>query len=77
MIAKILLPVILVALIIGKKKFLSAILFSGYAYVMAWLLVGLTYGYLWISHYLLTFFGFNVHWENLISDNRWIILCRM
>lgn len=40
---------------------------------MAWLLVGLTYGCLWISHYLLTFFGFNVHWENLISDNRWII----
>ena len=73
MIAKIILPVILAALIIGKKKFLSAIPISGYAYVMAWLLVGLTYGCLWISHYLLTFFGFNVHWENLISDNRWII----
>lgn len=40
---------------------------------MAWLLVGLTYGCLWISHYLLAFLGFNVHWENLISDNRWII----
>ena len=73
MIAKIILPVILAALIIGKKKFLSAIPISGYAYVMAWLLVGLTYGCLWISHYLLTFFGFNVHWENLISDDRWII----
>ena len=73
MIAKIILPVILAALIIGKKKFLSAIPISGYAYVMAWLLIGLTYGCLWISHYLLTFFGFNVHWENLISDNRWII----
>ena len=73
MIAKIILPVILAALIIGKKKFLSAIPISGYAYVMAWLLVGLTYGCLWISHYLLAFLGFNVHWENLISDNRWII----
>lgn len=73
MIAKIVLPVILAALIIGKRKFLSAIPISGYAYVMAWLLVGLTYGSLWISHYLLAFLGFNVHWENLISDNRWII----
>ena len=73
MIAKIILPVILAALIIGKKKFLCAIPISGYAYVMAWLLVGLTYGCLWISHYLLAFLGFNVHWENLISDNRWII----
>ena len=73
MIAKIVLPVILAALIIGKRKFLSTIPISGYAYVMAWLLVGLTYGCLWISHYLLAFLGFNVHWENLISDNRWII----
>lgn len=73
MIAKIVLPVILAALIIGKRKFLSTIPISGYAYVMAWLLVGLTYGCLWISHYLLAFLGFNVHWEELISDNRWII----
>lgn len=73
MIAKIILPVILAALVIGKRKFLSTIPISGYAYVMAWLLVGLTYGCLWISHYLLAFLGFNVHWENLISDNRWII----
>ena len=73
MIAKIVLPVILAALIIGKRKFFRAIPISGYAYVMAWLLVGLTYGCLWISHYLLAFLGFNVHWENLISDNRWII----
>lgn len=73
MIAKIVLPVILAALIIGKRKFLSTIPISEYAYVMAWLLVGLTYGCLWISHYLLAFLGFNVHWENLISDNRWII----
>lgn len=73
MIAKIVLPVILATLIIGKRKFLSTIPISGYAYVMAWLLVGLTYGCLWISHYLLAFLGFNVHWENLISDNRWII----
>ena len=73
MIAKIVLPVILAALIIGKRKFLSTIPIYGYAYVMAWLLVGLTYGCLWISHYLLAFLGFNVHWENLISDNRWII----
>ena len=69
MIAKIVLPVILAALIIGKRKFLSTIPISGYAYVMAWLLVGLTYGCLWISHYLLAFLGFNVHWEELISDN--------
>ena len=73
MIAKIILPVILAALVIGKRKFLSTIPISGYAYVMAWLLVGLTYGCLWISHYLLAFLGFNVHLENLISDNRWII----
>ena len=73
MIAKIILPVILAALVIGKRKFLSTITISGYAYVMAWLLVGVTYGCLWISHYLLAFLGFNVHWENLISDNRWII----
>lgn len=73
MIAKIVLPVILAALIIGKRNFFRAIPISGYAYVMAWLLVGLTYGCLWISHYLLAFLGFNVHWENLISDNRWII----
>ena len=73
MIAKIVLPVISAALIIGKRKFFRAIPISGYAYVMAWLLVGLTYGCLWISHYLLAFLGFNVHWENLISDNRWII----
>lgn len=73
MIAKIVLPVILAALVIGKRKFLSTIPISGYAYVMAWLLVGLTYGCLWISHYLLAFLGFNVHWENLISDNHWII----
>ena len=52
MIAKIVLPVILAALIIGKRKFFRAIPISGYAYVMAWLLVGLTYGCLWISHYL-------------------------
>ena len=63
MIAKIVLPVILAALIIGKRKFFRAIPISGYAYVMAWLLVGLTYGCLWISHYLLAFLGFNVHWE--------------
>ena len=73
MIAKIILPVILAALVIGKRKFLSTIPISGYAYVMAWLLVGLTYGCLWISHYLLAFLGFNVHLENFISDNRWII----
>lgn len=46
---------------------------SRYVYAMVWLLVGLTYGCLWISHYLLTFFGFNVHWEEYISDNRWIV----
>lgn len=73
MIAKIVLPVILAALIIGKRKFFRAIPISGYAYVMAWLLVGLTYGCLWISHYLLAFLGFNVHWEDFISANRWII----
>ena len=73
MIAKIILPVILAALVIGKRKFLSTITISGYAYVMTWLLVGLTYGCLWISHYLLAFLGFNVHWEEYISDNRWIV----
>ena len=41
MIAKIVLPVILAALIIGKRKFFRAIPISGYAYVMAWLLVNL------------------------------------
>ena len=41
MIAKIILPVILAALVIGKRKFLSTIPISGYAYVMAWLLVNL------------------------------------
>ena len=75
LIAKLVLPVFFAALIIGKRKFLSAIPISAYAYVMAWLLVGLTYGCLWVSHYLLAFLGFNVHWENLISDNRWMIQC--
>ena len=41
MIAKIVLPVILAALIIGKRNFFRAIPISGYAYVMAWLLVNL------------------------------------